>query len=99
MQVTLKGFIHAEKEPWDEKAKYAVYPFDMSKTSRNTVLIGEQDIEVDIPDGFDIRPGLVENLEKEKQRITAEFQARVTELNGQIQSLLALEGPVSEVVA
>jgi hypothetical protein len=96
MNVTLKGFIHAEKEPWDEKVKYAIYPFDMSKTSCNTVLIGEQDIDVAIPDSFDIRPGLVENLEKEKQRISAEFHARVAELNGQIQSLLAIENNPTE---
>jgi hypothetical protein len=99
MNVTLKGFIHAEKEPWDEKVKYAIYPFNMQGTSRNTVLIRQQDIEVEVPDDFDIRPGLVDGLEKEKQRVTAEFQARLTELNAQIQNLLAIEHKPSEVAS
>jgi hypothetical protein len=38
-----------------------------------------------------MRPGIAKGLEREKQRITAEFQARVTEIDGRIQSLLAIE--------
>lgn len=91
MKAMIKGFVHAEKEPWEKEAQYAIYPFDMSKSSTRFVLVGEQDFEIDVPDGFDIRAGLVARLEKEKQSVLAAAQAKVTQIEGEIQSLLAIE--------
>lgn len=91
MKVTVKGFVHAEHEPWQKEPQFVIYPFDMSKMSNHRVLLHERDIEIDVPDDFDPRAGLVANLEREKEAITAAFQARITEINGQIQSLLAIE--------
>lgn len=107
MKVQMKGFIMASKsQRYDaDKLKYVdhmIYLFshyDSSKYSSEEVVVGEHTFEVEVPDNFDPREGLVANLEREKQKITADFQKRVTEINGQIQQLLALEGPVSEVVA
>lgn len=50
-----------------------------------------------MPDGFDPRSGIVANLEREKAEVTAKFQALITEINGRIQSLLAIENKPSEV--
>jgi hypothetical protein len=92
MKVTIKCFVHAEKEPWDLEVKHTIYPFDMTSTSsRSLALIGEQDIEIEVPDGFDIRPSLVANLEREKEKLSREFNGKVMEINREIQSLLAIE--------
>ena len=48
----------------------------------------------DVPDDFDPRPQQVAALEAEKQKARAEFHARVTEIDRQIQSLLAIEHEV-----
>jgi hypothetical protein len=107
MKVQMKGFIMASKSQRYDVDKHAyvdhmIYTFchyDSSKYDAEEVVVGEHAFEVEVPDNFDLRAGLVANLEREKQKVTAEFQARVTEINGQIQSLMALEGPVSEVVS
>lgn len=100
MKVTIHVFIVAEqasrwnleKQQYEKEIVYKAWPCDISKNAESdSVLATEIDIEVEVPDGFDIRSGLVENLEREKQRIGAEYQKRVTELNAQIQSLLAIE--------
>lgn len=57
----------------------------------------DHSFEVEVPDGFDPRSGIVANLEREKAEVTAKFQARITEINGRIQSLLAIENKPSEV--
>lgn len=106
MKVTINGFVHAiqRQDYCPETGRYVpalaweVYPFDMSQSGGNRVLLGEQEFTIEVPDEFDIRLGLVENLEREKKRAGAEYQKRVTELNAQIQSLLAIESAVTEVV-
>jgi hypothetical protein len=99
MNATLKGFIMASKtQRYDiEKMQYMdemVFLFshyDSSRYNKEEVMVCEHSFDVEVPDGFDPRAGLVANLEREKKKITAEYQARITEINGQIQSLLAIE--------
>lgn len=59
------------------------------------VLIGPHEIVAEIPDSFDPRRALAENLKAEKKRLMAEFNKRVTEIDRQIQKYLAIEGVVS----
>lgn len=100
MKVTIKGFIYAQKgTEWDsvrcEIADCLKFDFTtyrkMPEHWPDSVLVREHEIEVDVPDDFDIRKGLVANLEAEKQAVMAAYQKRVTEINAQIQSLLAIE--------
>jgi hypothetical protein len=106
MKVTTKAYIHAKQtERYDsdalkfvETTVFELWPCDMSGHGER-VLVGEQEVEVDVPEGFDMRSGLVKNLEAEKKRLMAEFQARVTAIDNQIQKYLAIEAPVSEVVS
>ena len=44
----------------------------------------------DIPDDFDPRPGFVEQLKQEKEKLRAEFSKRVMEIDEKINSLLAI---------
>lgn len=107
MKVQMRGFIMASKSQRYDSDKHAyidhmIYLFchyDSSKYNPEEVVVCEHAFEIDVPNSFDPREGLVANLEREKTKVTAEYQKRVTEINGQIQSLMALEGPVSEVVS
>jgi hypothetical protein len=101
MKVTINGYVHARQtktycaqtNEFAASLEYQIFPFDMSKhSSSDKVLVCEREIEIEIPDNFDIRGGLVKNLEREKRNAAVEYQKRVTELNEQIQSLLAIEG-------
>lgn len=97
MKVTITAHVHANKTEqydadegaWKQHVTYEVFPFDIPSTDR--VVVCQQEVEVDIPDEFDIRSGLVANLEEEKRKVQAEFQARVTAINAKIQSLIAIE--------
>ena len=100
MKVTIKGCVHAQPtRDYDSKTggfvegiEFAIWPCDMSGVGDSgRVFISEQEFTVEVPDGFDIRAGMVENLEREKRKAAADYQRRVTELNAQIQSLLAIE--------
>jgi hypothetical protein len=99
MKATIKAHVHATKtqrycaetQAFTEEFSWELYPFDMSKSSADRVLVGVQEFEIDVPDGFDMRAGLVQNLEAEKKRLMGEFQARVTAIDSQIQKYLAIE--------
>lgn len=99
MRTKMQGFIMAhkikdydiEKHAWVERLAFSFSHYDSSKYNESEVVVCEHSFEVDVPDDFDPRAGLVANLEAAKQKITAEFQAKVTEINGRIQSLLAIE--------
>lgn len=100
MKVNIKAYVHAqkrdrwdsEKQEWVPEVSYVIHACDMTKYIEDSVFIGEQEIEVEIPDDFDFRPGLVESLEREKKAVMAEFGKRVAELDAKIQKLLAIEG-------
>jgi hypothetical protein len=50
-----------------------------------------RDFEVEIPDDFDPRAKQIEILERDRTRISAEFSARCTEIQSEINKLTALE--------
>lgn len=107
MKATIAAYVHARKvgrydantQTFVEEMGFEVYPFDMSKSSSDRVLVGEQEVTVDVPDNFDMREGLVKNLEAEKKRLMADFNARVAAIDSQIQKYLAIEAPISEVAS
>ena len=92
MKVTIKGFINYKKDDWCEGNDYHFHKYDMSEHGYVTVMPHE--IEVEVLDDFDPRFKQVAALIAEKQKARAEFLARVTEIDRQIQSLLAIEHEV-----
>lgn len=54
-------------------------------------VIGEVDVEVDLPDDFDERAAQLEALRMEKQKVTARLTAEITRIDHEIGKLLALE--------
>ena len=55
------------------------------------VRIGSAHVTVEIADENEIKAGLVESLKEEKKRIQTDAEKSITEIDAQIQSLLAIE--------
>lgn len=92
MQVEIKGYIVFGQHDYEQRCGEKPYfTFKDYEPSEGFVTVREHEITVDVPDEFDPRPQMVEKLEAEKKRIEAEFYAKITQINGQIQSLLAIE--------
>jgi hypothetical protein len=53
--------------------------------------VGAQEIEIEVPDDYDPRAQKIAALEKHKQKVMADFQKTVNEINERISKLQALE--------
>jgi hypothetical protein len=107
MKIAIKGFLYARgTRHFDVKTSKMIegpeYSFwtsgDLHKSEhfREYALVGPHEIVAEIPDSFDPRQQLAENLKAEKRRLQAEFNRRVTEIDRQIQTYLAIENSATE---
>lgn len=64
---------------------YDVYGFEAPGA------VGRATVTIELPDDFDPRGPAVEALQKEKKELMAKFQARITEIDAQINKFTALE--------
>ena len=53
--------------------------------------VSEQEVEIEVPDNYDPRAQQIAALEKQKQKVMADFQKTVTDINDRISKLQALE--------
>ena len=90
MKVTVKTHLH--QEGVGENTRYLFFPNDMSEYGY--ALIGEREIEVEVPDDYDPRPIIANALRKEQTKIRAESERKINALEERIQSLLALPSEV-----
>jgi hypothetical protein len=93
MKLTIQGHIYAQQNSWDTKPHFTFFDFE----ANDWVPVVAHEITIEVPDNFDIRPGMIAKLEKEKEDIKAAFAARITEINSHIQSLLAIENNAATV--
>lgn len=88
MKVNVQAHVLYRKDYNDERDfRLAMFPME----SCGFVTIDMQIFEVEIPDDFDPRSKQIETLLKEKNRISAEFSLRVTQIDEQINRLTAIE--------
>ena len=90
MKVKTIAHIHYSKYPWDDKGRFEVLSFKADDDSYRTY-IGAQEIEIDVPNDYDPRVQQIAALEKQKQKVMADYQKTVTEINDRINKLQALE--------
>lgn len=94
MNIDMKGFVFCRAS--GGKFEFELLPWDCrtwdASSADGRIFVKEHLTTVEVPDDFDPRPQQVAALEAAKQKARAEFQARITELDRQIQSLLAIEG-------
>ena len=90
MKVKITAHVHYNKYSWDEEGSFEVFPFKFPDDDHRTY-VGEQEIEVDVPDNYDPRAQQIAALEKQKQKVMADFQKSVDDINDRISKLQALE--------
>ena len=94
MKIELKVYLFCRLR--GGKPEFELLPWDCrtwdATSAAGRVFVKEHLTTVEVPDDFDPRPAQVAALEAEKQKARADFQARITEIDRQIQSLMAIEG-------
>ena len=88
----IKTIIHIyhTQYSWDENGIYEVLSFKTADTEHRTY-VGEQEIEIEVPDNYDPRAQKIEALQAHKLKVMADYQKTVTEINARISKLQAIE--------
>ena len=90
MKIKLTAHIHYNKYYWEDEGKFEIWFAKMDDAEHRTY-VGEQEVEVEVPDDYDPRAQQIAALEKQKQKVMADFQKSVAEINERISNLQALE--------
>jgi hypothetical protein len=91
MKIKTTVHIHYRKWPFEDKGEYQVFSVKLDDDGEHRVYIGEQEIEIEIPDDFDPRAQQIAALEAEKKKVMAEYQKTVTDITERINRLQAIE--------
>ncbi len=78
----------------NENTKFSFFDCDMSEYGY--VVLGEQEISIEIPDDFNPIPLKVRAIENEKRKIQLDCETKIIALNEKIQKLLCIEAPKQE---
>jgi hypothetical protein len=90
MKIKTTVHVHYSQFDWEKKGRFEVFSYKI-EDSECLTYVGPQEIEVDVPDHFDPRPAQIAVLEAQKQKVMADFQKSVTDINRRISELSALE--------
>ena len=83
MKVKVKAYVNYLKYSWEDKGEFEVLSFKAADDNHRTYVC-EQEVEVDVPDNYDPRAQKIAALEKQKQKVMADYQKTVTEINDRI---------------
>ena len=90
MKVKTIAHIYYSQYSWENQGSYTIFSFKVDDTEHRTY-VGEQEIEIEVPDNYDPRAQKVVALQKQKQKVMADFQKTVDLINERISKLQALE--------
>lgn len=90
MKIKITAHVHYLKYSWEDKGEFEVFSFKADDDSHRTYVC-EQEVEVEVPDNYDPRAQQIAALEKQKQKVMADYQKMVTDINEKISKLQALE--------
>jgi hypothetical protein len=90
MKIKTTIHIFHSQYSWEEKGEYLVFYAKIPDDDARTY-VGQQEIEIEVPDNYDPRAQQIAALEKHKQKVMAEFQRSVDGINEKISKLQALE--------
>jgi hypothetical protein len=90
MKTTITAHLYYLKFPWEEKGEFELFTCKFAD-DEHRAYIGERQIEVDVPDNYDPRAQQIAALEKQKQKVMADSQKTITEIDGKISNLQAIE--------
>jgi hypothetical protein len=89
MKVKITTYIHYCKFIWDDKGEFETLNFKADDDDYRT-FVCKQEIEIEVPDDYDPRVQKIAALEKQKQKVMADYQKTVNEINDRISKLLAI---------
>jgi hypothetical protein len=90
MKVKTTVHIYHSQYSWEAKAKFQVFSLKMDDTEHMTY-VGQQEIEIEVPEGYDPRAQKIAALEAQKKKVMADFQKTLTDINARISNLQAIE--------
>jgi hypothetical protein len=90
MKVKTTVHIYHAQYSWEKEARFQIYSLKIDDTEHMTY-VSTQEIEIEVPDNYDPRAQKIEALEKQKQKVMAEFHKTVTDINEKISKLQAIE--------
>jgi len=90
MKVKTTVHIHYSKHEWEDEGQFLVYACKLDDNSYRAHVC-EQEIEIEVPDDFDPRAQQIAALVEQKQKVMADYQKTVTEINDRINKLQAIE--------
>jgi uncharacterized iron-regulated membrane protein len=89
MKIKTTLHIHCVKYSWEEEAEYQVYSCALPD-SEHRVYVGEQEMEIEVPDDFDPRAKQIAALQRERGKAMADYQKTVDDINERISKLQAI---------
>ena len=90
MKITITAHLYHVKYLWKKKGEFELFPCKFDDNELRTY-IGEREVVVDVPEDYDPRAQQIAALEKQKQEVMADSQKAITEIDGKISKLQALE--------
>lgn len=90
MKIKTTIHIYFSKFSWEKQGEYLVL-YTKIEDSGHMTYVNSQEIEINVPDNYDPRAQQIVGLEKQKQKVMADYQKTVTEINDRISKLQALE--------
>lgn len=90
MKVKTTVQIHYNQFSWEKTGQYTVYSCKLEDNESRT-FVCEQEIEIEVPDDYDPRAQKIAALEKHKQKVMADYQKTLMEINDRISKLQAIE--------
>jgi len=90
MKVKVTAHIFYSQYHWEEKGEYLIFYAKIEDNDSRTY-VGEQQIEIEIPNNYDPRAQKILALEKQNQKVMADYQKTVDQINERISKLQAIE--------
>ena len=90
MKVKTALYVYHNQYAWQDQGTYDAYTWKAEDTEIRTC-VGQQEVELEIPDNYDPRQQQIAALVASKQALMAEYQKSVTDINERISKLQALE--------
>jgi hypothetical protein len=90
MKVKITSHVYYNQYSWEETGEYLIMYAKLDDCEHRTY-VGEQEIEIEVPDDYDPRAQKIAALEKHKLKVMADYQKAVTEINERISKLQAIE--------
>lgn len=89
MMKVKKEFYLINERNYNGSTEFWLYPFEMR--GEGYVTVGKQEVEFEVPDNFDPRPGQIAALEEQRRKAMADYQSLMNIIDGKIARLTAIE--------